>query len=248
MDTNKADGGIRLGFTVVELIVIVIIIGILIALLLPAIECARPAARRMQCQNNLKQIVLGLHNYHDKYECFPPPFVADEEGRPIHSWRVLILPFIEQEKLYEQYNFDEPWNSAGNLELLDMCPSVYSCPEEEDVTTTTSYLALVGPDAAWRENETTTFADFGDETGQTLLVVEASPSGVFWTEPRDLHVLQAAPGVNTAGKGISSLHKGGANCGFADGSVNFLQNDLSRAAWQALTTIAGGESVDQDQF
>ena len=253
MNTNQKKYVARIALTLLEVLVVVAIIGIMIALLLPAVEHAGSAARRCQCSNNLKQIGLALHNYKDEYGCFPPPFVADGEGRPMHSWRVLILPFIEQTQLYEQYNFDEPWNSAANLKLLDMRPYAYSCPEDQVVKSqrlprTTAYLAIVGPDTAWPEGEVTTLADITDGTNDTLLVVEASPSGVFWTEPRDLHTLQAAPGVNKAGQGISSRHEGGANACFADGSVKFLPNDLSRTVWQALTTIDGGESVGRDQL
>jgi len=88
--------------------------GILVALLLPAVQSAREAARRAQCSNNLKQIALAFHNYHDTYRTFPPAYIPDEDGNPKHSWRVLILPFLEQRALYEQYNFDEPWDSPNN--------------------------------------------------------------------------------------------------------------------------------------
>lgn len=78
---------------------------------------AREAARRAQCSNNLKQIAFSLHSYHDRYGCFPPAYIADEEGKPMHSWRVLILPFIEEQALYDRYAFTEPWDGPSNRRL-----------------------------------------------------------------------------------------------------------------------------------
>ena len=89
----------------------------MIALLLPAVQSAREAARRAQCSNNLKQIGLAFHNYHDSYGCLPPAYIPDGNGQPMHSWRVLILPFVEQSPLYDQYDFDEPWNGPNNSKL-----------------------------------------------------------------------------------------------------------------------------------
>ena len=87
--------------------------GILVALLLPAVQASREAARRAQCANNLKQIGLAFHNYHDAHKTFPPAYIPDKDGKPMHSWRVLILPYLEQQALYKRYNFDEPWDSPG---------------------------------------------------------------------------------------------------------------------------------------
>src|SRR5262245_46299640 len=86
----------RRGFTLLELLVVVAVIGILIALLLPATRSARPAARRAQCTNNLKQIALALRSYEQDHKALPPAYTVDESGRPLHSWRTLILPHLEQ--------------------------------------------------------------------------------------------------------------------------------------------------------
>ena len=116
------------GFTLIELLVVIAIIAVLIALLLPAVQQAREAARRSACKNNLKQIGLALHNYHNAYGSFPPAFVPDAEGHPAHSWRVLLLPYVDGEELYSLYRFDEPWNGPHNSKLADKIPSVYRCP------------------------------------------------------------------------------------------------------------------------
>src|SRR3990172_9467251 len=93
----------------------ILLLGMVVFLLLPGSGRSHNAAsRRTACKNNLHQIEMALHYYHDKYHCFPPAYVADASGRPLHSWRVLLLPFLEQENLYRQYRFDEPWDGPHN--------------------------------------------------------------------------------------------------------------------------------------
>ena len=95
---------------------------------------AGEATRRARCVNNLKQIGLAMYNYHDQYGCFPPAYTADEHGRPLHSWRVLLLPYLECEDLYDQLRLNEPWNSPYNQQVLkdSDVPSVFRCPSAVD--------------------------------------------------------------------------------------------------------------------
>jgi len=212
---------------------------------------SRRSSPRSWCKNNLKQIGLALHNYHDTYGCFPPAYVADGNGRPMHSWRVLILPFIDQTPLYNKYRFDEPWDGPNNRQLADMIVPVYNCPSDErggdkhddkHASTMASYLAIVGPEAAWPGSLAMTLSDFEDGTSNTLLVVEVANSGIHWMEPRDLHVLQMAPTINAkAGQGISSRHKAGAHALAADGSVRFFPDNLTADQIRAWLTSAGGD-------
>ncbi len=123
------------------------------------------AAFRSQCKNSLKAIAIALHNCHDVWSCFPPPFVADERGRPLHSWRVLILPYFEFDDfrpLYDAYDFSEPWDGPHNLSLGDRMPPVYRCPADEpdrEGAPSTSYVAIVGPHTCWSAGAHVTFAD-----------------------------------------------------------------------------------------
>jgi len=203
---------------------------------------------KRQCRHNLKQIALALHNYHDTYGSFPPAYIADEYGRPIHSWRVLILPFLDHQALYDQYRFDEPWNGPHNINLVEIMPSVYRCASDDTgAEACTNYVVMIGPRTAWPGDTPVRMSDIADGTRNTWLVVEVADSGIAWSEPRDLHVQQMARELNaSAGQGISSKHPGGAQVVCADGSAHFVPELLPPEDIRALLTIAGGESVEQD--
>lgn len=208
-----------------------------------------PVSQRSQCKNNLKQIGMALYSYHEAYGSFPPAYIADREGRPMHSWRVLLLPYLDQTPLYQEYRFDEPWNGPNNRLLASRIPSLFSCPIEtsakgKQAATMTSYVAVIGDETVWPGNRSTKFQDMTDGTANTIAVVEVADSGIDWMEPRDLHLLQMAAAINSrSGQGISSRHTGGVNSLFCDGSVHFLPDTLPIESLRALVTRGGGERV-----
>ncbi|MGH7140262.1 MAG: DUF1559 domain-containing protein, partial [Pirellulales bacterium] len=212
---------------------------LIIALLLPAVQAAREAARRNQCNNNLKQIGLAMYNYHDVWGSFPPAYLADENGRPMHSWRVLILPYMEQKALYDRYNFDEPWDGPNNSQLAAMMPPAYGCPSDAaggPAGTTTSYAAVTGPGTLFDADLTSSFATVTDGTSNTLMVVEAANAGIHWMEPRDLDIDQMTLTINGSPTDISSHHPGGAQAVFADGHTTFLRATIGAQLLRALMT------------
>jgi len=220
---------------------LIAIVLFMIAMFLPAVD-GRPASRRAACSNNLRQLVIAMHLYHEDYGSLPPTYVSDKNGKPMHSWRTLILPYFEEDALYAAYNFDEPWNGTNNRKLAEYIPEVFRCPADKDGEYT-NFLAVVGPHTMWRGSEPITFDAIPDEGSRTIAVVEVADSGIHWMEPRDLHVAQMAPGINPpAGQGISSNHRGGANVVFADGSVRFLRNDTPLEALEAMLRVDGGET------
>jgi len=217
--------------------------GILLALLLPPVHSAREAARKAQCNNHLKQIALAMHSYHAMHRCYPPAYIADENGRPMHSWRVLLLPLLDEEALYRQYDFDQPWDSPKNLALARKVPNCYRCPSESGAgQSDTSYVMVVGPGTFSDGPTSKSIAEIRDGTSHTIAVVERSESGIRWTEPRDLNFEKMSFHVNDpAGEGIRSNHSGGANVSFADGHTKFVSEDIDPQTLKALLTIAGGE-------
>jgi prepilin-type processing-associated H-X9-DG protein len=235
----------------VVLIVVLVLGGVLlcsgipIALLLPAVQAAREAARRSQCSNNLKQLALAMHNYHDTYRCFPPAYLADENGNPTHSWRVLILPFIEQQALYELYDFDQPWDSPANLSLAQTVIPAYQCPSDPSATgPETSYVMVVGPGTLYDGTEPTSMQDITDGTSNTIMLVEVTGAGINWSEPRDLDLEQIALQINApSGQGMGSKHPGGMNVAFCDGSVRFLSETIDPQTLERLITIDDGNPV-----
>ncbi len=169
---------------------VVVLVGlVLLGLILPEIP-TRDRHRRPQCLNNMHNIALALHNYHSAYGSLPPPYIADASGRPMHSWRVLMLPYLDRPDLYQAYRFDEPWDGPNNSKLHNLIVDVFNCPEDHGgkKSTETSYVAVVGPETLWPGDRAVRLDDVTDGLGNTLLVVEIANSGIHWLEPRDLHV------------------------------------------------------------
>jgi len=241
--------GRKLPIWVILLIVGGAVLGLLmicaipVALLLPAVQQAREAARRSQCKNNLKQIGLALHNYHDVYGSFPPAYIPDANGKPMHSWRVLILPFIDQAPLYAQYDFSEPWDSAKNSQLLARMPPVYACPSDPTSpgSTTTAYAAPVGKHCIFDGSRATKMGDIIDGTSNTLLVGEVSGAAIPWMKPDDVDISKT-PSIGAPG-GFGSRHVGGAHFLMGDGAVRFISSSIAQPTLDALYTRDGSEKI-----
>jgi len=218
--------------------------GVLMGLLLPATQSAREAARRNQCTNNIKQIMLAMHNYHAANNFFPRD-ITDKDGKPLLSWRVAILPSIEQGELYNKFKLDEPWDSPHNKELLKEMPPTFLCPSRvKPEPFTTTYRGFVGARAIFETGQDIGMAGVLDGTSNTIAVAEASEA-VPWSKPADLPFdEQAKPSLYGAG----SSHPGGFNCGFADGSVRFIKNSINAIVFKALITRNGGEVINADAF
>lgn len=220
---------------------------VLIALLLPAVQAAREAARRTQCRNNLKQIGLALHNYHDEWRSFPPPYTVDADGKPLLSWRVLLLPYLDEGALYARFRLNEPWDSPNNLSLAPQMPSVFACPSDDTTAPSmTAYLAMTGPGTLFPLDRTVTLQEVttGDGTANTMAVGEAMGSTVQWTKPEDLVLGPDFHGQMEFG----SEHPGGWNLLFLDGSVRFMPDGTSDADIRAMATVSGGEQVQMPQW
>ncbi len=213
-------------------------IGVLVSLLLPAVQAAREAARRSQSTNNLKQIGLALHNYYDAHKALPARAIFDKNGKPLLSWRVQILPYIEQDALYRQFHLDEPWDSEHNKKLIPQMPAVYQNPSAPRRPGMADYLAVSGKGLMFDGTKGRSFAEVRDGTSNTIMVVEADPQrAVIWTKPADWEYNDRKPL-----DGLGNSHPGGFNVLFGDASVRFISKTIDPKTWHALLTIAGGES------
>jgi len=220
-------------------------VAVAVALLLPAVQSAREAARRAQCTNNLKQIGLAFHNYHSATNAFPRAAITDKQGKPLLSWRVAILPYIEQQELYNKFKLDEPWDSPNNKALLKEMPTTYVCPSRSNAEPfATTYQVFSGKGAMFENGQDIGLASITDGTSNTILVVEAKEA-VPWTKPADLTFdPEAAPSLNGAG----SPHPGGFNVLFADGAVRFIKLAINLDVFRALITRNAGEVINADGF
>jgi hypothetical protein len=232
---------------VAVLFITVVCGGIMAAMLLPAVQGAREAARRASCRNNLKQIALAMHNYHDTYKTFPPAYIADSDGTPIRSWRTLILPFVEQQPLYQRYDFHVPWDAPENQFAVNTPIRTYACPSDpasEFAPMDTNYVLITGTGTIFDIEKKATFRYITDGTSNTIMAVEMQSSGINWSEPRDMdiEVFVAMFGPNGTGQNDSS-HPGGLNVAMANGAVRFLNFTMSQQDARALATSAGGEQT-----
>jgi len=221
-----------------DVVVLVAVPCFLLMLAIPAVRLTRDSARQAHCANNLLQIGLGLRNYHDIYGSFPPAFIADESGRPMHSWRVMTLPCWTCDTFYECYDFHVPWDSPGNSRLTaergQSLQFYYDCPVDPSLEEMTSYLAVVGEATAWPGPTPSHLEDFAKGTSHSIQLVEQTRSGIRWTEPRDLRLdglnftIQSPSRMGFSrprprlGQAISSEHPNGAHALFADASIEFL--------------------------
>jgi hypothetical protein len=242
--TKRSGGmGVVLGVLAVCLVGCCCVVGILPALLLPAVQAAREAARRTMSQNNLQQIALAIHNYHDEYERLPPAVVSDENGRPLYSGRVLLLPFLDEGELYESFNKHEPWDSPENAPLTQRIVKVFQDPSAPTVIAgQTDYLFVTGQGTALEpvdDGMSVAFSAIIDGLSKTLILVEVRGSGINWAEPRDLDLSQpmALPPGNHPNINLAA---------FCDGHVTSIANGTPPDEIRALATRAGGEKTADD--
>ncbi len=232
----------RRGFTLVEFLVVLGIIALLVALLMPGQSRSRVAARRTQCRNNLKQIGLALHNYHDLYGQFPPAYTVDADGRPLHSWRTLILPYIDQQELYWKIDLSKPWDDPVNAEAAATVVPAFVCPSAVLEPTHTAYLAVVTSDSCLRPLKSLPLSEITDGTSNTILVLEVPVKDtVPWMSPHDVD-LQF---VVTSKPEEDLHHTGGNHALFVDASVRFLSSETPPETLRAMTSAARGEVVEE---
>ena len=203
-------------------------------------ERVRIAAARAQSANNLKQIALAIHNHADVNRVLPRD-IADKNGKPLLSWRVVILPYIEQDKLYKEFKLDEAWDSDNNKKLLAKMPKTYTPPLLKSVEGHTVYQSFSGP-GALMSGKPVRFQDIFDGTSNTFMVIEAGDS-VAWTKPADIAFDAKKPLPR-----LGAIFDGAFNVAMCDGSVRFVAKGVKTENLKKYITIGGGEVGADDDF
>jgi hypothetical protein len=204
---------------------------------------ARLSSERIQSANNCKQIALAMHNYADSHGgAFPPAVLYGSDGKTPYSWRVALLPYIEQEALYKQYRFDEPWDSDANRKVLAQMPATYRDPSAHADVQHSAYFVFTGPDALFAGRQGPKISEITDGTSNTLLLVEAQRE-IPWTKPEDVPYASDQPLPPVGG-----LRPHAFIVAHADGAVRALSQEIDEKTLRAMITARRGEAfVDPAQ-
>jgi hypothetical protein len=229
-----------------------IIVGGTLAYACMALLDAREAGRQETCQHGMRGLQLALLNYKDSRGQFPPAHILGPDGKPWHSWRVLILPYMCLGSVVEEYRFDEPWNSPHNLRFAEKIPAdLFQCPSGPDYgkTQNTNFVAVVGDQTVFPSSPSVAVHEIDDGDANTMLLVEIGKSDIHWMEPRDLDFSSIALELDPArssSAAISSPHEAGPCVVFADGGAGVrLQPPIDLDALRAMLTRSGGEDLER---
>ena len=206
---------------------------------------------RNASMRNLEKIAAALNAYAADHGGYPPPAFEDGSGRPLHSWRVLILPYLGEAALYDQFDLSKPWDHPVNMQLVEEVPAAYRHPHANTTGRFQSspYYLVVGPGTLFPPAGPLGPEQVSDDPAKTLLVIEGAPTtiGSSWTEPLDLDV-DAMRGQINGGSDAEpgGLLDGGAALVTVDGRAHFAGTDLPPATFRALVTPRGGEPLPDD--
>ncbi len=213
----------------------------------------REVAKETACANNLNNIGKAFRDYAQANNCLPPAYVADKHGKPMYSWRVLILPYLEQNGLFQKFRLNEPWDSPHNLPLAKQMPDCYCCPIAfaPGSGSTTCYAMVVGLHAFGNGSKPRTVDEIKDGLENTIMLVEAVGAKIPWSAPVDVDINDIvsiqkidanAPGTT---KGISGCHPRGGYVLFCDGFVAGYLSENDEKGLRAMLTIDGGEKGER---
>jgi type II secretory pathway pseudopilin PulG len=208
----------------------------------PYFQSAQRKAQQNQAQENVRQIAEALLRYHQDHGEFPPAYTVDAKGKPLHSWRVLILPYLGEQNLYSQIRLNEPWDSPYNQRFHSQMPAVF---QEVNATpgNNTCCVAIEGKGFVFDGTKKTKLDEIKDGASDTILVLEISGSDIPWMEPKDFTMADVdfTPGSNVGGF-VGSQHSKGAYVGLGDGSSKLVSDQMDASEFKTRLTISGNES------
>jgi type II secretory pathway pseudopilin PulG len=234
---------------VLKFLALFAIVGLVIAMLLPAVRSSREAARRNSCLNNLRQIGLGLQSYAAVHGHYPPAYTTDAAGNRLHSWRTLIVPYMEDREGYWSIDFTKPWNDPANAKAANQVMECYQCPSvafDDPKSPMTTYLAVVTPESAIRAANSRTPKELEKVAANALLVIDAPKErAVHWMSPEDVDDTTLSEILKNDEAQLQ--HSGNILLGlFADGHVYAVPKETDPAAMRAMTTVPADENDATD--
>jgi hypothetical protein len=233
-------------FSMRALLIGVAVLGAGFGLIYSAYRSAQMSAWRMSEANNLRNVALALHNYHEGNKTFPPAIFYDAQGQPHRSWRVAIMPYVESSNFYTSYQHQQPWNSPANSNLCDVSVSLFRAPDQQRGVRHTNIVMPIGPGTVGEQ--ATSMEDITDGNSNTIFLLALKPSDILWHEPRDLSIndITRAPGNPKRILIQGKLFRGGL-CAYVDGRVAMLPADLDYDKFIAMLTISGGEKIEHNE-
>jgi type II secretory pathway pseudopilin PulG len=206
-------------------------------------------ARRdaIACMSNLQRIARALNAYASDHGTYPTPVVTDAAGKPLYSWRVLLLPYLDEQNLYANFKLNEAWDSPANAALLAQCPDVYISPGSGRNNSLSNYVLITGPGTVFPKTGPLKPAQISDGLDRTLLVVETDNLVNDWSKPFDIDISKMNARIGATGPDtIGGTHAEGAAAVFADGEPAWLSIDLPSAIVDASITPNGNEAIPFD--
>lgn len=229
-------------------IILSLVLGLVvpIAVLLPAVQAVRSAARKVEDSNNVRGVIIATHNYESAFKTLPPTNNQTEEFGAGLSWRVHLLPYLNQQQLFDQFKTDEPWDSPHNIKLLPQLPDVYRSLSNTEILEEghTLFQRPMGPFAIDDgQGSRVTLSRIRDGTSNTAMIVIVEPSeSVPWTKPDDYHF-----DPNSPKRGLAVNDRNEILVGMADGSIKWIPYDTPPDVIAAIMTANAGDVVDWNQ-
>ncbi len=232
-----------------------VVLFVLAALFTPILRRgqSRHAAMRSVCLNHLFKVSKALQAYHDEHGAFPPAYTVDADGKPLHSWRTLILPYLGEEELYKTIDLTKPWNDPVNARARQTVVDYYQCPWLDNTESMTNYLAIVTPQSCLRPGKSPSQNEITDKLDQTVLIVEVPTDyAVPWMSPQDVDeaffVDQMQDELkNKSGQPATWPHPGVIPVIYAAGNTQLIDIMTPAAERRAMITVAGGDDRSKRQ-
>ena len=209
----------------------------------PAIDGAREAILRTDCQDNIRKLTIAIHEYESKHGQIPPPYSIAADGTPLHSWRVLLLPFLGEQSLYDEIDLDKPWDDPVNIQFHSRMPDVFCCAAIKyhskwgSTGNSTAYLVIVDDRTPWHTNNPPSLTQISNADGAltTIAIVESENHRIPWMSTSD-------PDLETflGNLDFSRPHNGLLNCSLFDSSTSILSDNLELEQLSEVLTMDDG--------